>query len=86
MIFDYFDNLINLKIKFLVKNLNNLYINFLLNQIFFHEDNNRFFNDDFNFKNGSYISKYSQNFINLSKIGKIVLLEEVLKLVKNCIN
>ena len=53
------DTYTNLKIKnkVLIKNYNEVY-NFLLNQLFLHEDCLDF-SDEFIFKNGSYISKFS---------------------------
>ena len=51
-------NNLKLKNKILIKNHNEVY-NFLLNQLFLHEDCLDFL-DDFDFKNGSYISKFSK--------------------------
>jgi UDP-3-O-[3-hydroxymyristoyl] glucosamine N-acyltransferase len=62
----------NLKInnKILIKNYNEVY-HFLLNEIFIHEDSIEF-SDDFFFKNGSYISKYS-------------LIDDSVRIQKNCV-
>ena len=49
---------INVKNKILVNDINKVY-HFLLNQIFIHDDCVDY-QDDFEFKNGSYISKFSK--------------------------
>ena len=49
---------LKVKNKLLVNNQNEVY-NFIINKIFIHEDSLEY-KDDFNFKGGSYISKYAK--------------------------
>ena len=51
-------NQLKIENKILIKNNNKVY-NFLLNQIFIHDDCSDY-QDDFILKNGSYISKFSK--------------------------
>ena len=76
------DNKNYYKNTIIVKNLNTIY-NIICNQLFYHEDQIGFF-DDFNYKNGSYISKYSK--INKSvEIGKNCFISRGVEIGKNSI-
>ncbi len=66
----------------IVKNLNTIY-NKLLNELFFHEDQVEF-TDDFDYKNGSYISKHS-DIHSSTKIGKNCVISRGVKIGKNSI-
>ena len=66
----------------IVKDINLSY-NFICNQLFYHEDQKGFL-DDFNYVNGSYISKYSK--INKSvEIGKNCFISRGVEIGKNTI-
>ena len=66
----------------IVKNLNNIYNKFL-NELYFHEDQTDF-TDDFDFTNGSFISKYS-DIHESTKIGKNCVISRGVKIGKNSI-
>ena len=58
----------------IIKNINLTY-NIICNQLFYHEDQIGFL-DDFNYSNGSFISKFSK-YVNLLRLEKTVLYQGV---------
>lgn len=72
----YYDNIT------IVKSLNNAY-NIILNELYFHEDQQGYF-DDYNYVNGSYLSKYCKINDNVV-IGKNCVISRGVEIGKNSI-